>query len=806
MTLVEDVRYGLRTWATNPGFVTVAVTALALGIGANATVFAITNGVLFKGMPFVDNERILYLSTKNLNRGARRAGVSYRDYQDWKAQAKSFNGLGAYGFQAFNVSDKTGLPDHYFGSRMASNNFQLIGQKPVIGRDFISADEQPGAPPVAILGYGIWETRYGKNPAIIGQTIRINDVPTTVVGVMQRGIVFPGQADLWTPLIPSADEKQKREVRNFSVIGLLAPGATEKSAGAEMETITHNLQIAYPVTNQGISGVVHTFSEEFNGPQITALFLALMGAVGFVLLIACANVANLLLARAIGRSREISIRVALGAGRWRVIRQLLVESLMLSITGGALGWLISKWGIRAFDAAVAGQKPAWMDFSMDYKGFAYLAAISIGTGLLFGLAPALRLSKLDVNNALKDGGRGSSGGGRGKYLSGLLVVAEMALAVILLAGAGVMIRSFLNVYTARIGVNTKNVLVMRLFLPEGKYPRDDDQVSFHQRLKARIDALPGVEVSTIAVTMPTGGGMNLPYELEGAPPVDEKNRQQITVLVISPDYFRAMDVGGLRGRFFTDSDGVAGPPVAIVNQRFAEKFWPSDDPIGKRFRLYDRGKPEAWLAVVGVVPNILQNDVSVREYDPLIYVPYRQKPLRDMSLMARTRVPPGSLGAAFRREVQAVDDNLPVYNLRTLEERLEINNWPFRVFGSLFAIFAGIALLLSSIGLYAVIAHSVSQRTQEIGVRLALGASGTNILRLIFAQGMVQSGVGLAIGLAGAFGLTRVLKAVLSNVSPTDPPTFITVSLLLAAAAALGSLLPARRAMRVDPVVALRNE
>jgi putative ABC transport system permease protein len=806
MTFLEDVRYGLRTWASNPGFVVVAITALTLGIGANATVFAITNGVLFKGLPFVDNDRIMYLSTKNLNRGARRAGVSYPDFRDWKAQAKSFTGMGSYDFQAFNVADKTGTPDHYFGSRMAFNNFQLIGQKPVLGRDFIPSDEQPGAAPVAILGYGLWENRYGKNPGIIGQTIRVNDVPTTVIGVMKRGIVFPGQADLWTPLIPSAADKEKREQRNLTAIGLLAPGVSQKSASAEIETITHNLQTAYPATNKGISGVVHTFTEEFNGPQLTSLFLALMGAVAFVLLIACANVANLLLARAVGRSREISIRVALGAGRWRVIRQLLVESLMLSITGGVLGWLISIWGIRAFDAAVAGQKPAFMDFSMDYKGFAYLAAISIGTGLLFGLAPALRLSKIVVNSALKDGGRGSSGGGRGKYLSGLLVVTEMALAVILLAGAGVMIRSFLNVYNARVGVNTKNVLVMRLFLPEAKYPRDEDQVSFHQRLKARIDGLPGVEVSTIAVTMPTGGGMNLPYELEGAPPVDEKNRQQLTVLVISPDYFRAMDVRSQRGRFFTDSDGVAGPPVAIVNQRFAEKFWPGDDPIGKRLRLYDRAKAEAWLAVVGVVPNILQNDVSVREYDPLIYIPYRQKPLRDMSLMARTRVPPGSLGAAFRREVQGVDDNLPVYNLRTLEERLEINNWPFKVFGSLFGIFAGIALLLSSIGLYAVIAHSVSQRTQEIGVRLALGASGTNILRLVFAQGMVQSGLGLVIGLVGAFGLTRVLKAVLSNVSPTDPTTFITVSLLLAAAAALGCLLPARRAMRVDPVVALRCE
>jgi predicted permease len=473
-----------------------------------------------------------------------------------------------------------------------------------------------------------------------------------------------------------------------------------------------------------------------------------------------------------------------------------------------LGYLISIWGVRFFDLSVRNRIPAWMNFSMDYRGFAYLAVVSLGTGLLFGLVPALRLSKLDVNSSLKDGSRGSSGGKRGKYLSSVLVVTEMSLAVVLLAGAGLMIRSFLNIYRMQTGVNQKNVLVMRIFLPDAKYPKPEDQVSFHDRLKARLDSLPGVDVSSISVTMPTGGAIEYPYQMEGAPPVDEKQRPNLNLLVISPDYFRAMDLRVLRGRVFTPNDGVAGPPVTIVNQRFAEKYWPGEDPIGKRLRIYDQKKEEPWMTVVGVVPNVLQNleSANMRDHDPLIYIPYRQKPLRDMSLMARTVVPPNSLVTAFRKEVAALDPDMPLYNLRSLEERLDINNWSQKVFGSLFGIFALVALVLASVGLYAVIAHSVSQRTQEIGLRMALGASGPTILQLIFAQGMTQVIIGLLIGLGAAVGLTRALNTLLVQVTPGDPVTLISVALVLTAAAVLGCLIPAFRAMRVDPVVALRHE
>ena len=414
MAFFEDVRFGLRAIGKNTGFTATADVALALGLGANATVFAIADAALYKNMPFVD-DRILYLSSKNVSRGQQRLGISWPDFRDWQAQSKSFDALGLFQFNVDNVSDKTGLPTRYNVSSMSANSFSMIGQKPVIGRDFTAEDEKPGANPTVILGYGVWENRYGKDPAILGKSIRINDVPTTVIGVMQNGLRFPVDSEMWTALRPD-DNFEKRQNRFYGAFGHLATGAVEKSAAVEMNAVAHNLQAAYPVTNQGVETVVHTQSEDFNGPDLILLLAALMGAVAFVLLIACANVANLLLARAVDRSREISIRIALGAGRWRIIRQLLVESVMLSILGGVLGWFISIWGLKAFDAAVRGQIPVWMNFSMDYRGFAYLAAISIGTGLLFGLAPALRLSKLDVNTSLKDQSRGSSTGARGRHL------------------------------------------------------------------------------------------------------------------------------------------------------------------------------------------------------------------------------------------------------------------------------------------------------------------------------------------------------------------------------------------------------
>ena len=804
--LLEDVRYAFRTLAKNPAFTLVAVTALSLGIGVNATVFTLANGVLFKSQPFDRSDRVLYLTMRNANRAGRMSPVSLPDFQDWRDSQKSFEFLSAYRSDGVNYSDKTGLPELYSAARVMANAFPSLGQKPALGREFSPADEHAGGAPVAILSYGLWERRYGKDPSVLGRSVRMNDVATTIVGIMPQGFMFPGTTDIWLPLIPGADS-EKRERRAYTVFGRLKDGASEKSARAEIIGISKRLEAAYPVTNQGFTAQVMTFGEFFNGPQINLVFTAMLGAVGFVLLIACANVANLLLGRAVGRTREISIRAALGASRWRVIRQLLVESVMLSLGGGVLGWLISIWGVRAFDAVVVPLgKPPYIDFSMDYRVFAYLIAVSIGTGVLFGLVPALRLSKLDVNTALKDGGRGSSGAGRAKYLSGLLVVAEMALAVVLLVGAGLMIHSFLAAYKTSIGTDVANILTMRLNLPEAKYAKNPDLIAFHDRLHKAIESLPGVEKAAIAETLPTGGSENLPFELEGAPPTDEKRRQTLSAIVIGYDYFGTAGLRPLRGRVFDENDGVTGPPAILANQEFADKYWPNQDPIGKRLRWFNGKSPETWAMVVGIVPNILQNSNSSQR-DALIYIPYRFKPERDMAVMIRTRVPPSTLATAVRQTVQSINEDLPIYRLLSMEDRLAQNYWPWRVFGTLFAIFAAIALLLASVGLYAVIAHSVSQRTQEIGVRMALGASSNEIYRLVFSSGMLQIGIGLALGLAGAFGVTRILKSILATtVSPTDPVTFLLAAGLLAAAGGFGCLIPARRAMAVDPVVALRHE
>lgn len=806
MSILEDLRFGLRTLAKNPGFAAVAITALALGIGVNATVFSLSNAVLFKNLPFAKSDHVLYIVSTNSTKPHWWPVFSYPDYLELRAQLKSFDAVGASTEVSANISDHTASPEGYHGARVSANTFALIGQKPIAGRDFLPSDEQPGAAPVAILSYKVWENRYGKDLSVIGRTVRIDEEPTTIIGVMPARLGFPRETEVWKPLILK-DEYMKRENRRFTVYGHAANPSILKSASTEVATVMQRIAAAYPVTNENIGGRVIDYNEYFAGSEneIRIVFTAMLGAVGFVLLIACANVANLQLGRAVSRMREISIRVALGAGRWRIIRQLLVESLILSVAGGLIGWMIAIWGVRTFDNAVIPfGKPQSLDFSMDVRALVYLAVITIGTGLLFGLAPALRLSKLDVNNALKDGGRGSSGG-RGKYLSGLLVVVEMALAVVLLAGAGLMIRSFMNAYRANLGIRNENILTMSIQLPNANYLKPEQQLAFFDRLKTRIDGLPGVEASTVTSNIPLTGSWDFPYEIEGEPQPDARRRPNVDAVITTPDYFRVMGDQILAGRDFTAADGLPSSLTVLVNRQFAQKILRDENPLGRRIRLYKKDVAQPWLTVVGVVPNLPYTNQRTKR-DPTIYLPYRLEITSSMSVAARTSVPPSTLKQAFRREVEAIDDGLPVLNLHTMNEHLEQRNWPYRVFGSLFAIFAAIALALASVGLYAVIAHSVSQRTQEIGVRMALGATGSNVLRLVFRQGMMQLAIGLVIGLAAALAVTKVLKSLLVDVSPSDPLTFAVTAIVLTLAAAGGCLIPARRAMRVDPIEALRHE
>lgn len=804
-SIVQDVRYAVRGLRRSPVFTATAVTTLALGIGLNATAFTITNAVLFKKFSLVhENDRILYLASRGPGHGP---FVSYPDFEDWRAQSASFDGMGAVNAVRVTFSDQRGAPETYRGTQVSANTFRLLGVRPVLGRDFTPADEVPGAAPVAILSDGLWTRRYARDPAIIGQSVRIDGTPATIIGVMARGFSFPRTQDLWLPLAP-APALQRRDARGlWFVFGRMAPSATLETARADMETIGRRLADAYPATNRGLAPAVQTFHEFFVGPRGTVMYAAMSGAVGLVLLIACANVAHLLLGRTMGRSREIAVRVALGAGPWRIVRQFITESLILAAIGGVLGWGLATGAIRVYELTAG--PPDWfdraLDYSMDYRVVGYLIAMSVGAGVLFGLAPASRLATLDVNATVKDGGRGAAGGSRGTRLSALLVTGEMALAVVLLTGAGVLVRSVVNISRAEIGVKTDHVLTAFVELPPTAYPTADAQASFYDRLTMRLSAIPSVESIALADRVPTQGARLLPYEVASAPASAERT-PRLPVLTVGPAYFETLGAVMLAGRAFNDFDRTSDAPVAIVNERFAHAQWPGEDPLGKRIRLFDGQTPAAWRTIVGVAPNIVQSDMTRQAFDPLVYLPLRQQPTMAMWVMARTAVPPETLVDAFRREAQALDPDLPLFDAMPLTARLAEGYRSQTFLGSVFTMFAAMALVLASVGLYGVVAHGVSRRTQEFGVRMAVGATAAEILALVFKECMRPLGAGLIIGLAASLAVNRLLQSELVHVSPADPLALALASTALLVSAALGCWIPARRAMRVDPVIALRHE
>jgi predicted permease len=799
----QDIRYAFRMLVKTPGFTLIAIVALALGIGADTAVFTIANEAFSWNLGLDHVDRIVLVGLTDASHG-QEFGVSYPDFRDLRSETKSLAGLAAYQFVSANLSDDNTLPERYWCAAMSANGFSVSEQKPLLGRTFMPDDEHAGAPPVVVLAYHVWKNRYGEDATILHKTIRVNDIPRIVIGVMPPKKRFPEDTDLWIPLIPDAQLEQ-RDNRSVTLFGRLSDGVNIAAARTELSTLVGRLGKQYPGTNRDLTADVQSIAQITGAYNMRPMFAALWAAVGFVLLIACADVANMLLARGSGRMREVSIRVAIGAGRARIVRQLLIESVLLSITGGFLGWFVALAGLRWFDAGTGGVKPLWLNLSLDRTAFTYLAAISIGTGILFGLAPALRLASIDVHSAMKDGGQGVASGRRVLSLSNVLVVFEMVLCVVLLAGAGLMIRSTVNLYNAPIGVNTSNVLTMHVNLPDAKYPSAPDQVAFHRTLKSRLDSLAGVESAGIVSNLPLGRWIPFSYELEGAG--HEASRSpRIGAIVANPGYFRVMRVEPRLGRMFAQSDGVAGPPVVVVNESFAEKFWPGENALSKHLRLIKDKVVQPWLTVVGVLPDILQDSRRPLDHAPLIYLPYAEEPQREMFIVSRTHVSPGALAGAFRRTVQSIDSNLPVYDVRTLENRLAQNRLSVSLLGGMFSVFSAIALVLASVGLYAVIAHSVSQRTQEIGVRMAIGGTRRDILQLVYAQGMRPVILGMAFGLPAAFGLTHVLRMALVGVSPGDPVTFLLVVLVLVIAGAIGCALPALSAMSVDPVIALRYE
>jgi putative ABC transport system permease protein len=778
---------------------------LAVAIGINTGVFTIARAVLFGGYPPLDpDNRLAYIAAPESN----------SEFQYWKTRATSFSGMAAVedGGLRLVLQDDSGNSETCDTTQVSTNAFQVLGQRPVIGRDFAPSDGVPEAPSVALLNYAFWERRFGKNPSVIGKSFRLAEKTVTVIGVMAPGLSFPTpRVDLWIQIVPDSGFNPY-----WFVFGRLAKTATRKSAQAEMDTIGFPPESPNPFTNRGLRPRVLSFGEFFIGAQAMAFYRAIWWAVGFVLLIGCANLANLLLARAIGRYREISMRIALGAARWRIIRLLLMESLMLSSLAAVFGWLIALAGVRIYERIES--PPGFYDqyhYVLDYRVLLYLVAVSIFAGLLFGLAPAVRLSMLDVNSTLKDGGRGATGGKSGKRLSALLVTAEIAVTIVLLAGAGLMARSFLKIYTEDIGANTRNILVASVGLPARRYPDAQSTTAFFDRLTRKLKSIPGLDSVALAGSLPGLFASRLPYELAGSPAVDEQHRPTSFAITITPDYFRTVGAAVASGRDFNEFDRASAQPVALVNEYFAREHWLGVNPLGRRLRLFYGRNADAWRTVVGVTSNIVQTN-PLGDSLGIVYVPYRQGSPNFMNILALTRVPPGSLAESVRRELRAMDPDLDIgagTGGGAIEGPLPLSElfrtaryWSRAVNAGLFLTFAVIALLLAAVGLYAVIAHSVSRATQEIGIRIAIGATARDIRLLVLRRGMLPVATGLATGLAASMVFNRLLRSQLFSVSSTDPATYALTSIVLIAVALLACLIPARRAMRIDPAVALRNE
>jgi len=806
-----DLKYAFRMLVKDPWFTLVAVLALGLGIGVNSTVFTFVNAVLLRGLPFANADQIVHVTSRDTAEGNSQ-GVSFPDYQDWRAQAKGFASLAAYQPSTMNISDSGHPPERASGVRVTANTFSILGERPIRGRDFGKGDDQKGAEPVALLGHAVWKTRYGSDPSIVGRSIRINEIPTTVIGVMAEGMKFPNNADLWVTLVPDA-EMERRDARRLNLFGRLSPGVSLKQAQSELTGIAKGLEQQYPDTNKTVGAEVMTFNDRFNGGPIRMVFLALMGAVGFVLLIACANVANLLLSRSARRSREMALRIALGASRGRVIRQLLIESTLLAFLGGLLGLILSLVGVRLFDLAVADVgKPYWIKFTMDATVFAFLVAVCFATGIIFGIVPALQVSRTNLNEILKESGRGNAGGRRARWLASSMVVAELALTMVLLAGAGLMIRSFLKLYSMDIGVDTSRMLTMRLTLADKKYPTPEQRGLFYEALLPRLAAIPGVAAASITSAAPANGAGSRALEIEGRPEADPKKVPQVTTLVVSATYFDTLGVPLRQGRPLRDADGNKGSEAVVVNARFASQFFPGENAVGKRIRLKPGGRgPEAqeekpWMTIVGVAPTIRQRNVQDVDPDAVAYVSYRLEPPQGTAILIRSLGDPGALTSAVREAVQATDPDQPLFGVRTMAQSLAESRWPYRVFGSMFTIFAVIALVLSAVGIYAVTAYSVTQRTQEIGVRMALGAQPRQVSWLILRQGLVQLTIGLALGTAGALAAAPVLQTLLVQIKPSDPATLAGICIVFTVVTICACLIPARRATRLDPLAALRVE
>ena len=805
----QDLRFAVRMIAAHRWFSAAVVFTLALGIGLNTMVFTLLNAALFKPVPVPRGERLVAIGILGLSNSSRASLVSYPDFRDYRAHGSAAAGSALEQIEAESngsaiLSDSVSSPQHYRMGLVSSGLFRMLRTPPIQGRDFTADEEKPGAAAVILLGYSIWKNRYGGKDDVTGRVIRVDGKPATIIGVMPEGFQFPEQQEVWMPLAATA-EREDRANRPLQVFGMLRPGFSIAQAGADLDVISRRLEADYPQSNKGTRAIVQTFHQRYNGDQIQIVFSLMMAAVVFVLLIACANVANMMLSRSLERRREISIRAALGASRWQVVRQLLMESLLLSLLGGALGLALSAAGVHAFDLGTRDVgKPYWVQFTMEYAVFGYFAATCVLSALLFGLVPALRSSRTDVNTALKDGAR-TAGTQRGGRLSGVLVVFQFALTMVLLVGAGVFLRTLVEKQSLNSWLPSGQILTARITLPKERYPDDASRRRFFDQLLAKLSATAGVSSAALVSDLPGNGAGTRKIEIEEKPLSDPAHGPSATVLVQSPGFFRTIALPLVRGRDFKPTEGLRDQAVAVVTTEFARHHWQKQDAIGKRLRFYENGKPGEWIEVVGVSADMEQHPVEASA-DSLMFLPYRRNSWDSMDLLLRTDSNPLGLLPAVRTAVRDLDQDLPLFEVNTLAEAVNRQFWFLRLFGSVFLVFALVALVIASVGIYAVMAQATGRRTQEIGVRMALGATSRSILRLVLRRGAIQLLAGLAAGLAAAFPAARLLQSLTFLTTPSDPILIACVGLLLALVGLFACWLPARRAAELNPVNAIRNE
>ena len=802
--LIQDLRYGTRMLVKKPGFTSVAVLTLALGIGATTAIFSVVNAVLLRPLPYPDADRLLYVG-QQFRSGL--AGSGEPKFLFWREQSKSFEALAAYSNYGGAGGNLAGgnEAEYVQGSRVSEDFFRVLGVYPALGRAFTPEEDTPQGPRVAILSDGLWRRRFGANPELVGQTVLLNDRPVTVVGIMPQQFKFVAGADLFVPM-------KARPDRNFDpnaeVIARLKPGATVEQAQAELTVIADKYREAFPRHMQDGESIGVQSYQEYSAGSVAQLLLFLLGAVVFLLLIACANIANLQLTRAAARQREIAIRKALGASGGRIMQQLLTEGLVLALAGGAVGLLLAGWGTELLVAAMPKNLlPSLAVVSLDWRvlGFTFVAAIA--TGFLFGLAPAWQARKVDVNTALKEN---AVKGGTGRaWLRGTLVVTEVALSLILLVGAGLLIRTFANLMGVTMGFDPYNVLTCQIALNGERYDTTNEAAAFYRDALDRINRLPGVEAAAITNKLPLDWQFNMPVVFPDHP----ENVHSEQFRVISADYFTVMKIPVRQGRVFTDADNGAAQPVVIVNEAFVKRFFDGQDPFAQRLSI-GRGLNDPVRQVVGVVSDVKQQGLD-RPEPPMVYVPLPQMSDKLMAMVraftsahftVRTTVPPQSLNSAIKREISELDPTLPLSQISSMEKITEASVAKQRFNMLLLGLFAAVGLLLAAVGIYGVMAYAVTQRTNEIGIRIALGAKASDVLRLVLRQGLSLALLGTVLGVVGAWALTRLMKSLLFGVSATDPLTFSAIALLLAGVALLACYIPARRATKVDPMIALRYE